>query len=367
MKKLLTIFSLLILTFLGHAQSNEACSNLMSSTVEFVVNTNNFVKNKKYETFLNETVPFIKENAEKIDSILFVGSASPEGGRLRNLYLAKIRAARVYSYISNFIPKSKIVVNNDYSFFLKRTGLKEDNYQRLRATYIEIHFKEEKKQENIVRIDTIYIKETIHDTIYCYERYRDTIYIEKRPEIIPIVAIKTNLLADLLITPNVHVEVYTHLEGLSLEFEYAFPWYKVHDKFFYYQVLDGTAGIRKYFNNKYTGHYIGVYGNTLIYDICAFNKDKGWQGEGYGVGLSYGYVFASKKQPRWKFEPYIRLGWIHSKFDSYHTLDVFDDKYYYDWYGRVNEFVPRRFNMNYFGPTAIGFNLTYDLICVRKY
>lgn len=335
-------------------------------TIEFVVNTDRVIKNDNYVNFMNNVVPFVREHADQIDSIYFIGSASPEGNKNHNIYLANIRAAKIYSFISDYIQRSKIVVNNDYDLFLSKTGLNEDDWGKLRAAYIEIHMKPEDVQAE-PKPDTVYIKEFFRDTVYVCRPCIDTIYIEKEPRVIPILAVKTNLVTDLLAAPNIQAELYTHLAGISLEFEYTFPWYKIHDKFFYYQVLSGTAGIRKYFKNNYNGHYIGLYGNTAIYDLCFFNKDKGWQGEEHGAGLTYGYVFSSKKNPRWKFEYYIRLGWLNTRYDSYHTLENFDDKYYYDWQGRTKDFVPRRFNMNYYGPTMIGFNITYDLICVRKY
>lgn len=337
-----------------------------ATTIEFVVNTDRVIQNENYFNFINNVVPFVKENSDRIENITFIGSASPEGNKKHNVYLANIRADKIYTFISDYIPISKIIVNNDYDLFLSKTGLSEDDYTKLRAAYIEITLKPQPKNPCPVP-DTVFVKEVLRDTVYVYNEKTDTVYIEKVPRIIPILALKTNLVTDLIAAPNIQAELYTHLGGLSLEFEYTFPWYKIHDKFFYYQVLNGTAGIRKYFNNSYTGHYVGLYGNTAIYDICLFNKDKGWQGEAYGAGLTYGYVFANKKHPRLKFECYIRLGWFNTKYDSYHTLENFDDKYYYDWNGRNKDFIPRRFNMNYYGPTMIGFNITYDLICLRKY
>lgn len=345
-----------------HSQNIET----VSSTVEFIVNTNEFVQNEKYDEFINTTVPFINDNVDNIESILLVGSASPEGRKDWNKFLATIRARRIHSYFLTTIPRQKVNIINDYSLFLEKTGFDEKDWKALRATYIEIKLK--KAPEIITQIDTIYIKEKEIDTVYCCCCHVDTIYIKQKPDLIPILAVKTNLAADLFATPNVQAELYTHLWGLSLEFDYTFPWWhKDYDNYFYYQLLDGKAGIRKYLNNQYNGHWFGVYVNTAIYDFCFWNKDNGWQGEVYGAGLGYGYVFQNKKYPRIKFEPYIRVGWFNTKFDTYHASQPWDEKYYYNWYLRASDFVPRRFNMNYFGPTEIGFNFTFDLICLRKY
>ena len=367
MKKILNFFIIVILLLGNVVSSYSQTIETASSTVEFIVNTNEFVQNEKYDEFINTTVPFINDNADQIERILLVGSASPEGKKEWNKYLSNIRAWKIHSCFKNNIARNKVDIINDYNLFLEKTGYDEKDWKRLRATYIEIQFK---KPEIITQIDTIYIKEkeTFRDTVYVENTIIDTVYIKERPKIIPILAVKTNTVSDLLATPNVQAELYTHLWGLSLEFDYTFPWWhKDYDDYFYYQILNGTVGIRKYFNNKYNGHWVGVYANTAIYDICFWNKDKGWQGELYGAGLGYGYVFQNKKYPRLKFEPYIRIGWFNTKFDTYHASQPWDEKYYYNWYLRASDFVPRRFNMNYFGPTEIGFNITFDLICLRKY
>lgn len=359
-RKILVLIAFIFNFLIGYSQTIPQDSLLYSSTVEFIVNTDNFLRNEDYAYFINTTVPFIHENADDIECIILIGSASPEGNKERNKYLAKIRADKIHSYFSE-VPRRKINIINDYDLFLEKTGASVKDYERLRATYIEIYFKRKCPE---VKADTVYVKETVVDTII------DTVYIKEKikPRTIPILGVKTNLVADIAITPNVQAELYTHFHGISLEFAYTFPWWSIdYDKYFYYQILNGTAGIRKYFNDNYTGHYIGIYGNTAIYDICFSNKDEGWQGELYGCGVSYGYVFQNKKHPRWKFEPYIRLGWFNTKFDTYHASQPWNEKYYYNWYLKASDFKPRRFDMTYFGPTAIGFNLTFDLICIKKY
>lgn len=354
------IFIFIVFLFLLGMTSLQS-QNVISSTVEFSFNTNEFVMNGKYDYFINTTIPYINNNKDNIESILLVGSASPEGNKEWNDYLAGTRAEKVHSYFMDSIPRQKVNVINDYDLFLEKTGYDEKNWKRLRATYIEIQLK--KAPEIITLFDTIYIKEM--DTIYqCCGT--DTVYIKQEPERIPLLAVKTNLLSDVLITPSIQAELYTHLWGLSLEFDYTFPWYHNDDIYWYYQILNGTAGIRKYLNNKYYGHYFGIYGNTFTYDIC-FDEDNGYQGEGNGISIGYGYVFRSKKHPKLKFEPYIRLGYLYSRFDTYHASNPWDGKYYYNWHKKASEFAPRRLELNYFGPTAIGFNITYDLVWLRKY
>lgn len=359
LKKIFTYLAFLLFCTAMFAQSGGM--KKVTATIEFVVNTDTVIENDRYAHFKEEVLPYILEHCEDIDVALLVGSASPEGNKARNEYLANIRAKKMLKLIGEVIPEDKLHVVSDGKLFLSLAKCEQGDYPRRRAARLEIWFK-----DRVERVDTVKITEVIRDTIYIPEK--EIVYIEKEPERIPILAVKTNLLSDLLITPNVQAELYTWLWGLSLEFDYTFPWFhKDYDTYFYYQILNGTVGIRKYLNNKYTGHYFGIYANTAIYDICPFDKDKGWQGELYGGGISYGYVFQNSRHPRIKFEPYIRLGWFNTKFDTYHASQPWDEKYYYNWYLRASDFVPRRFNMNYFGPTEIGINFTFDLICLRRY
>jgi hypothetical protein len=87
-------------------QVSEGTTPPKPATIEFIVNTDRVIKNDNYVNFINNIVPFVKENADQIDSIAFIGSASPEGNKNHNIYLAKIRAAKIYSFISDYIPKS---------------------------------------------------------------------------------------------------------------------------------------------------------------------------------------------------------------------------------------------------------------------
>lgn len=367
---------------------------VLTTAVQFEINTDNIVnKDAGYEYLQSNMIPFMENYIDCLDRVEFIDSSSPDGPEKFNRKLSKLRAEKLiediqvpankkyiqyvgenYNLLLNIVNDSVkdtlqniLIYSNNIKSDLHKLKL-DTLYHQIRCVEVKMFF----KGENSLRIgdcenDTILITDTAYlDTIYKTEF--DTVYKSdtipfKR---IPIVAVKTNALADLLVLPTVSIEIYTYLVGLSVEFEYTFPWFKSDKSHIYYQIQYGTVGLRKYINNEYYGHYVGIYGSTMMYDIC-LNPKNGYQGEGWAVGITYGYVFRHKKYQRFKFEPYIRIGYMTSKFDKYYTSDPFDGKYYYDWVGRASDFVPRRFKLNYFGPTMIGFNLTFDLICETKY
>lgn len=355
----ISLFCMLLLASASVYGEEAKKDTTLVGRLEFVVNTANVIENEEYRYFVDTLLPAIKNNKERVTNVIVVGSASPEGRKDRNLYLEKIRAQKACSYLKDVIEDDKVFVMNSSEVFLYTSKCKEEDWDARRGTFVKVWFKGEIIKE-VEHKDTVLIRDTVYHTQI------DTIYLEKPLRRIPILGVKTNLLSDVIAAPNVQAELYTHLKGVSLEFSYTFPWWYNDDIYAYYQVLNGTAGVRKYFKDNYLGHYIGAYGNTAIYDIC-YDKEKGYQGEVHGCGLSYGYVFANRRHPRLKFEFYARAGWLYTRFDTYHAGNPFAGKYYYNWYKKASDFVPRRFEMNYFGPTALGFNITYDLICLRRY
>jgi len=383
MKKFLSILLIFVSLTLS---ASEPRDTTIVNLLRFQLNKSEFVKGDPgYWTFMNKTLPYYYGNMDKVEYIGVHISSSPEGPLSRNKVLTEERARRILDYFPDDANIELGLIEENYDGVLEQVDSTNretvesiissgvDVKRRLmklpyinaalfnlRYARIEIRFRADVPVEPIH--DTVIVNQI--DTIYIVQH--DTIYLEKSPRTIPILGVKTNLVADAALAPNVHAELYTHLAGLSLEFEYTFPWWKTDVVHRYYQILNGTAGIRKYFRNSYTGHYVGAYVNTAIYDLQA-KTDQGFQGELNGIGLSYGYVFASKKDPRLKFEPYIRIGCFNTRFDEYHTSEPFDGRYYYTYTGKSSDFVPRRFKMTYFGPTMIGFNLTYDLICLRRY
>ena len=384
MRRYLLILTLFCMCLVGWAQPRDTVIN---STLYFKVNTTEFIEDDNYNNFITNQLPFIQEHRADIKYVKITGTASPEGSYERNRELARMRA----DVINDILDRNETVtISEDYEGLYKlieesnepwkgkvlkilsnRSNVKRDlinsgYWWRLKQYYFP---KLRRIDVSVLLLYPRIIKEVERDTVYIRDTLylHDTIPVPHKHKIIPILAVKTNILSDLIAAPNIQAELYTHLWGLSLEFDYTFPWwYKDYDTYFYYQLLNGTVGVRKYLNNKYTGHWIGVYGNTAIYDICPWDKDLGWQGEVYGAGVGYGYVFQNKKYPRLKFELFGRVGWFNTRFDKYHASQPWDEKYYYNWYLRASDFVPRRFNMNYFGPTEIGFNITFDLICLRR-
>lgn len=107
-----------------------------------------------------------------------------------------------------------------------------------------------------------------------------------------VLAVKTNLLYDLMLAPNVEVEIPIG-KAWSVNTEYVFPWWVNNPKEFCYQLLSGGIEGRYWLGkrdqqDRLTGHFVGVYGSGGIYDF-QFRGD-GCQGDYFvASGVSYGY------------------------------------------------------------------------------
>ena len=210
----------------------------------------------------------------------------------------------------------------------------------------------------------------------------------------PMLSVKTNLLYDAFFVPgvaydpivNVEAEYYIRNSKWSIVGEYEFPWWsndegmRPDSKHHYFQALNGQLEARRYFafnsDNEalayaHNGHYLSAYAGTNKFDFCLDSKlGEGVQGEGWGAGLGYGYVLPLGGQgSRWKLEFLVKAGYYVTRYDPYYYQATYDNdhqfvegKYYYDWAGSKENFIPRNWRFRWFGPTGVGVTLSYDLL-----
>lgn len=192
----------------------------------------------------------------------------------------------------------------------------------------------------------------------------------------PVLAVKTNLpyygffRKDLGWAPiyNVEAEWYPTENGRwTLLGEYEFPWHMAKDNHECFEILNLQLEARRYFKkaSNHSGHYLSAYAGVNLFDICFDGySGHGFQGEGFGGGLGYGYVLPLGKKPdtRWKLEFFIKGGLYVTLYDPYDAGNPFQGKYYYEWYDAPNLFIRRNMIFRWLGPTGAGITLSYDLI-----
>lgn len=184
----------------------------------------------------------------------------------------------------------------------------------------------------------------------------DSAYQPSEPK--PVVALRTNLLYDAALVPNIGVEV-----GLGKGFTLAADWFGTwlfSDKnHWYWQGYGGYLTARYYFdkdNPQYSltpgqmlssGHHVGIYGTALTYDV-EFGG-IGYQAAqfGFGGGVEYGYSLKVAQSLCIDFN--LGLGYQGGEYKKYMPTD--DGSGHYVWMS-----THRR---HWFGPTKAEISLKW--------
>lgn len=103
-------------------------------------------------------------------------------------------------------------------------------------------------------------------------------------------ALKTNMLFDALLIPNIGAEFYLG-KDLSVYGEWMYAWWSNNNLHRYYRIYGGDLGLRWWFGKRahekpLTGHHVGVYGGVFTFDFE-------FGGRGYLGGLPGGNIFDS--------------------------------------------------------------------------
>jgi hypothetical protein len=169
------------------------------------------------------------------------------------------------------------------------------------------------------------------------------------------VALKTNLLMDATLSPNVGIEF-----GLAPRWTMDVTgqlnaWTLSHDRKWKHWYVQPEA--RYWFCDRFAGHFIALHAfggqyyvgnleNSIDFLGTDFSKisDNRFQGWFVGAGIAYGYDWVLSKH--WNLEAEIGVGYAYSRYDKFDCKNcgqkVADDKEHH-----------------YFGPTKAAINLVY--------
>ena len=332
-----------------------------------------------------------------IDSVVIVSQSSPEGAYAHNLKLSRRRAATMRQAIEHRHPelREQLHVHPDgeswerlREYVVNDTKMKQSTINRVLAV-IDANVGIDTKKWRMERLPVYrYLLQTyyprIRNSVFCIiyydmpqplaplpapaagssltESLPDMPVAVSAPEREPILNVRTNLLYDLGTVVNVGLEYYPRNPRWSVVGHYTFPWWSNDAKHQYLQVLDWNLEARYYLQHgkRHAGWYVAPYVHWNLYDI-SLDAEQGWQGEGKGCGLGVGYVWQPWNNKRWKLEAFARIGYYQTLFDPYHASDPFNDKYYYDWEGMPEDFIPRNYRLQMLGPTGAGITISYDL------
>ena len=345
-------------------------------------NGNEMERFAKICSALNDSVRFIRK-------IQIIGGASPEGGGLLNGRLSEKRAEVLWRYISPYI---KIpVLEKDFHFSgsdwnglitmvradvnvperedvlrllekIVRLENQDSPYlggelKRLKGgrpySYLyKFHFP--KLRSSMVKIcyDSDPIN-PVRDTVYIHTRdtlcIRDTVTViapvKKRPFCM---AVKTNLLYDAVLIPDIGVE-FCLGKNWSVAGNWMYAWWKSDRKHNYWRIYGGDVELRRWFGRRavekpFSGHHVGLYGQIVTYDFEL--GGKGYLGDkwSYGGGVAYGYSLPVGH--RFNVDFTLGIGYLGGSYKEYIPLDG-----HYVWQTTKNR--------RWFGPTKAGISLVW--------
>ena len=170
------------------------------------------------------------------------------------------------------------------------------------------------------------------------------------PACCPRLALRTNLLYDALLIPNIGVEFLIDPHW-SVAANVMYTWMKNDPTHWYWRVFSTDLEGRYWFKGEpcgpRTGHHLGAYAGFYRYDF-EFGGD-GWMGDyNYGGGISYGYAIPIFPRSRHHFtlDMSLGLGYIGGTHKEYYP-----DAGCYVW--------QRTMRHNYFGPTKLEVTLVW--------
>lgn len=162
-------------------------------------------------------------------------------------------------------------------------------------------------------------------------------------------SLKTNLLYDAALIPNIGAEFYAG-RGWSLGGSWMYAWWKSDKRHNYWRIYGGELDIRKYFGRRasekpLTGHHLGLYGQMLTYDFET--GGTGYQSKlSYGVGIEYGYSLPLGRRLNLDFG--IGVGYLGGEYKKYDPIDG-----HYVWKATKQR--------HWFGPTKAEVSLVWLL------
>ncbi|MBO5809128.1 MAG: DUF3575 domain-containing protein, partial [Bacteroidales bacterium] len=136
-------------------------------------------------------------------------------------------------------------------------------------------------------------------------------------------AVKTNMLYDLALVPNIGLEFYLG-KNISVAGNWMYSWWKNDRIAWYWRTYGGDLAVRYWFGpdaekKPLSGHHVGVYGQIITYDFET--GGRGYLGDrwSYAGGIEYGYSLPLARRLNIDFN--LGVGYLGGEFKEYLPID----------------------------------------------
>ena len=311
----------------------------------------------------------------RLEKVLVVGGASPEGSISLNKRLSEQRAATLFNYLSQYgtFPdsvKHTLFIGRDWKGLIRLVEADEELPYREEALSLLESFVDNPREADVwklrsfkggkpytymyrhlfpaLRSSSMYLwySEVKLPPFSAHTSLRKDFYMDQpwltapawivlapeEPEERPFYwALKTNLLYDAALVPNVGAEF--HLgRNWSAGANWMYAWWKNDASSWYWRIYGGDIYLRKWFGKKaqekpLTGHHIGIYAQTLTYDFCTGGRgymggEPGgniWDRASFAGGVEYGYSHPISRELNLDFT--IGVGYLGGRYHEYLPID----------------------------------------------
>lgn len=391
--------------------------------IHFALNRTELIEDQPFVShFRNDIAPNLRDRGFVLRRIVVKGAASPEGPYENNCRLSDRRARQLVEFISKELGDTSVISKvevttlcEDYGQLvnaMQKAGDPEladvkriyeeygdddilgckkalmalnggTTWKRLMRTYFA-----DLRQARVMmwfgaplKDTTAVVTEPVSEQATALP-YGELSYFETttaKRERLPLIAVRTNLIHDFFYMPNfgrawggnLQLEYFPLKGHYTYNIGFTFTNHRHWQDYKFFQIRDLQLEVRRYFKKglPYRGLYLGAYAQGFMYGI-GFGKDKGWEGEGGGAGITAGYTLKLIRSGHLRMEFMVAVGFLFSKYDPYIYGNPItgreDELYYYDYTGRRRDFQKRNYTFTWFGPTNLGIQLTYDLIYRKR-
>lgn len=354
-----------------------AAEMMDSVTIFFKVNKSNldpeFADNRKsLDRIADSLRTGYADSIYQLRRVHVIGGASPEGSVAVNKRLSEQRATTLFNYLQRYgqLPQDRLsthyigcdwdglleLIKNDATMPYResaqsvvqeiadanKTGdpglnsciarlkalhggavyryINQHMFPELRASKLILTY--EKIANPAVKVKTEY--KHITDTVIVTDTIVREVFVQLPCEPKPwFAALKTNMLYDALLVPNIGVEV-AFADVWSVAANWMYAWWKCDHKHNYWRTYGGDIEIRRWFGPQaeakpLSGHHAGIYGQMLTYDVELGHS--GYLGDRWtwAVGASYGYSLPVGRHLNIDFE--IGIGYLQGTYQKYKPID----------------------------------------------
>ena len=213
-----------------------------------------------------------------------------------------------------------------------------------------------KKYEVVITQDAASMVKTVEQThtvdkvneVNAISKVSDVAINQDDASVSTFLALKTNLLYDLALVPNIGAEFYLG-HNMSLVTNLHFAWWNKDSWAWYWRTYGGDVALRYWFGQAsrikpLTGHHLGIYGQALTYDFELGNKGVLSNKITWIAGVEYGYSLPIARRLNLDFT--LGVGYYEGLRDEYLPIDG-----HFVWQATKRS--------QYFGPTKAEISLVW--------